>query len=108
MPRPPTVANRQQTKLGDACSRHRSPIRGDSDSLPSDSTLQKGDAATTPKGFVVFQRAKTCSIKCSGFVALSQARSLPRSLRAMPVDLERAGASRRQVGAHSSPGASAR
>jgi hypothetical protein len=62
----------------------------------------------TPKGFLVFQGAKTRSITSSDFVALSQARSLPKDLRAVLVDMERAGASQRQVGADSSPSASAR
>jgi hypothetical protein len=102
------VANRYQIKLDNTCSCHRSPIRGYSDLLLNDPTLQKGDVVTTARGFVVFQGAKTGSIASSDFVALSQARSLPKDLRAILVDMERAGASQRQVGADSSPVASAR
>jgi hypothetical protein len=102
------VANRYQTKLDNACSCHRSPAYGYSESLLNDPTLQKGDVMVTPKGFVVFQGAKTRSIASSDFVALSRARSLPKDLRAILVDMERAGAPQRQVGVYSSPSASAR
>jgi hypothetical protein len=81
---------------------HRAPTRGYSESLLNDPTLRKGDVVMTPKGFVVFQGAKTRSIASSDFVALSQARSLPKDLRAALVDMERAGPSQRQLGAYSS------
>ena len=90
------VANRYQTTLDDTCRCHRSPTRGYSASLLNDPTLRKGDVVMTPKGFLVFQGAKTRSITSSDFVALSQARSLPKDLRAALVDLEPAGASQRQ------------
>jgi hypothetical protein len=102
------VANRYQTTLDNTCTCHRSPTRGYSESLLNDPTLRKGDVVMTPKGFVVFQGAKTRSITSSDFVALSQARSLPKDLRAALVDMERAGPSQRQVGAYSSPSASER
>ena len=102
------VANRYQTTLDDTCRCHRSLTRDYSASSLNDPTLRKGDVVMTPKGFVVFQGAKTRSITSSDFVALSQARSLPKDLRAALIDMERAGASQRQVGADSSPGASTR
>jgi hypothetical protein len=101
------VANRYQITLDNTCGCHRSPIRSYSDSLLNDPTLRKGDVVVTRRGFVVFQDAKTRSITSSDFVALSQARSLPKALRATLVDMERAGASQRQVGAYSSPSPSA-
>jgi len=101
------VANRYRTTLDDTCRCRRSSGRGYSDSLLNDPTLRKGDVVMTPKGFVVFQGAKTRSITPSDFVALSQARSLPKELRATLVDMERAGVSQRQVGAYSSPSSSA-
>ena len=100
------VANRYQTTLDNTCTCHRAPTRGYSESLLNDPTLRKGDVVMTPKGFVVFQGAKTRSIASSDFVALSQAPSLPKDLRAALVAMERAGASQRQVGADSSLGAS--
>ena len=104
------VASRYRTKLDGACTCHRSPARGFSESLLNDPTLRKGDVVMTPNGFVVFQGAKTKtrSITSSDFVALSQARSVPKDLRATLVDMERAGPSQRQVGAYSSPSASRR
>ncbi|MGO9422229.1 DUF2865 domain-containing protein [Roseiarcus sp.] len=102
------VANRYRTTLDDTCRCHRSLTRDYSASLLNDSTLRKGDVVMTPKGFMVFQGGKTRSITSSDFVALSQARSLPKDLRAALVDMERAGASQRQVGADSSPRESAR
>ena len=101
------TANRYQTTLDSTCSCHRSPVRSYSGSLLNDPTLQTGDVVMTPKGFVVFRGAKTRSIASSDFVALSQARSLPKDLRATLVDMERAGTSQRQVGAYSSPRAPA-
>ena len=74
----------------------------------NDPTLRKGDVVVTPKGFLVFQGAKTRSITSSDFVALSQARSLPKDLRAALVTMERASASQPEVGADLSLGASAR
>jgi hypothetical protein len=74
----------------------------------NDPTLRKGDVVVTPKGFLVFQGAKTRSITSSDFVALSQARSLPRDLRATLVAMERASASQPQVDTVSSLGASER
>ena len=102
------MAGRYRTALDNTCTCHRSPTRGYSESLLNDPTLRKGDVVMTPKGFVVFEGAKTRSITSSDFVALSQARSLPKDLRATLVDMERAGPSQRQVGAYSSPSASQR
>jgi hypothetical protein len=102
------VANRYQTTLDNTCRCRRSPTRDYSASLLNDPTLRKGDVVMTPKGFVVFQGAKTRSITSSDFVALSQAPSLPKDFRAALVAMERADASQPQVGAHWSLGASAR
>jgi len=102
------VAGRYRTTLDNTCTCHRSPTRGFSESLLNDPTLRKGDVVMTPNGFVVFQGAKARSITSSDFVALSEARSLPKDLRATLVDMERAGPSQRQVGAYSSPSASQR
>jgi hypothetical protein len=100
------VANRYQTTFDDTCSCRHSPISGYSASSLTDPTLRKGDLVMTPKGFLVFQGAKTRSVTSSDFVALSQAPSLSKDLRAALVAMERAGASQRQVGADSSLGAS--
>ena len=100
------VANRYQTTFDNTCRCHRSLIRGYSASSLNDPTLRKGDLVMTPKGFLVFQGAKTRPVTSSDFVALSQAPSLPKDLRAALVAMERAGASQRQVGAYSSLGAS--
>ena len=102
------VANRYRSTLDNACRCRRAPARGYSSSLLNDPTLRKGDVVMTPRGFLVFQGAKTRSITPSDFVALSQARSLPDGLRAALIEMERAGASQRQVGVDSSPSASAR
>jgi len=102
------VANRYQTTLDKTCRCHRSLTRDYSAAVLNDPTLRKGDVVVTPKGFVVFQGAKTRSITSSDFVALSQARSLPKDLRAALVAMERAGPSQPQVGVDSSLGASAR
>jgi len=99
------VANRYRTLNDDTCRCRRELPHGYSESLLNDPTLRKGDVVMTPKGFVVFQGAKTRSIASSDFVALSQARSLPKDLRAALVDMERAGPSQRQVGVYSSPSA---
>ena len=101
------AANRYQTVLDHACSCHHSAAAGYSESLLNDPTLRKGDVVMTPKGFVVFQGAKTRSITSSDFVALSQARSLPEGLRATLIDIERAGTQQRQAGANSSPSSTA-
>jgi hypothetical protein len=102
------VANRYQTTLDDTCRCHRSLTRDYSASLLNDPTLRKGDVVMTPKGFVVFQGAKTRSITSSDFVALSQARFLPKDLPAALLAMERAGPSQPQVGAYPSLGASVR
>ncbi len=102
------VANRYQTTLDDTCRCQRSLTRGYSASSLSDPTLRKGDLVMTPKGFLVFQGARTRSITSSDFVALSRAPALPKDLRATLVAMERAGASQGQARADSSLGASAR
>jgi hypothetical protein len=102
------VANRYQTTLDNTCRCHRSLARGYSAAVPNDPTLRKGDVVVTPKGFLVFQGAKTRSITSSDFVALSQARFLPKDLRVALVAMERASASQPQAGAYSSLDAPAR
>ncbi len=97
------AAFRYRTTLDSACTCRRSPSHGYSESLLNDRTLRMGDVVMTPKGFVVFQGAKTSPITSSDFVALSEARSLSKGLRATLVGMERAGVSQRQVGAYSSP-----
>jgi hypothetical protein len=99
------VANRYQTTSDSACRCHRSLAHGYSASSLNDPTLRKGDVVVTPEGFLVFEGAKTRSITPSDFVVLSQARSLSKDLRAALVGMERAGASKPQVGADSSLGA---
>jgi len=100
------VANRYQTTFDNTCTCHRSLIRDYSASSLNDPTLRKGDLIVTSKGFLVFQGAKTRPVTPSDFVALSQAPSLPKDLRAALVAMESASASQRRVGAASSPGAS--
>jgi len=100
------VANRYRTTLDNTCSCRHSLNSGYSASSLNDPTLRKGDLVMTPKGFLVFQGAKTRSITSSDFVALSQAPALPKDLRAALVAMERAGPSQRQVGAYSSVRAS--
>jgi hypothetical protein len=102
------IASRYRTTLDNTCTCHRSPTRSFSESLLNDPTLRIGDVVMTPKGFVVFQDAKTGPITSADFVALSQARSLPKDLRATLIDMERAGPSQRQIGAYTSPSASQR
>ena len=101
------AANRYQTVARQRLHAVIARPAGYSESLLNDPTLRKGDVVMTPKGFVVFQGAKTRSITSSDFVALSQARSLPEGLRATLIDIERAGASQRQAGADSSPSSTA-
>ena len=101
------VANRYQTTSDNTCRCHRSLARGYSAAVLNDPTLRKGDVVVTPKGFLVFQGAKARSITSSDFVALSQARSLSKDLRATLVDMERAVASQSQGDADASPSASA-
>ena len=96
------VANRYQTTFDNTCRCHRSLTPGYSSSVLNDPTLRKGDIVMTPKGLLVFQGANTRTMTSSDFVALSQARSLPKSLRADLVAMEPAGASQPQVGATSS------
>jgi hypothetical protein len=99
------VANRYQKTLDNACRCHRALIRDYSASSLNDPTLRKGDLVMTPKGFLVFQGGKTRPVGSSGFVALSQAPSLPNDLRAELVAMQSASASQRQVDAASSLGA---
>ena len=62
----------------------------------------------TSKGLRVFQGGRTGAITSSDFVALSQARSLPKGLCAALVALEPAGASQPQVGTAASLSAAQR
>jgi len=101
------VAYRYRTTFDNTCTCHRSSVRGYSASALADPTLQKGDVVMTPKGFLVFQGAKTRSVASPGFVAVSQAASLPKELRASLIAMERAGATMREVGAGLAQGASA-
>ncbi len=91
------TAGRYRTTLDNACTCHRSLARGYSASVLNDPTLRKGDVVVTPTGFLVFQGAKTGSIKSSDFVALSQERSLPKEVRAALVAMERGSASQPRV-----------
>ncbi len=100
------VANRYRTAFDNTCSCRHSLNSSYSASSLNDPTLRKGDLVMTPKGFLVFQGAKARSVTSSDFVALSQAPSLPKDLRAVLVEMERASASQRQAGDHSSLGAS--
>ena len=100
------VANRYRTTFDNTCRCHRSLIRGYSASALTDPTMRKGDLVMTSKGFLVFEGAKTRSVTPSDFVALSQARSLPKDLRTALVAMESASALQRQVGAAPSLGAS--
>ena len=102
------VANRYQTTFDNTCRCHRSLTPGYSESVLNDPTLRKGDIVVTSNGFLVFQGANSGAITSSDFVALSQARSLPKGLRAAVVALEPVGASLREVGAASSLSASRR
>ncbi|HEY5206240.1 MAG TPA: hypothetical protein VIJ63_16795, partial [Roseiarcus sp.] len=68
---------------------------------------RKGDVVVTPTGFLVFQGCKTRSITPSDFVALSQARSLPKELRAALVAMERWSTAQPQVGVHATIAVSA-
>ena len=98
------VANRYRTTLDNACTCHRARTGGGySDSVLNDPTLRKGDVVMTAKGFVVFEGAKARSITSSDFVVLSRARSLPKDVQATLLDMERAGASQRQVDPYASP-----
>ena len=72
------VANRYQTTFDNTCRCHRSLTPGYSSSVLNDPTLRKGDIVMTPKGLLVFQGANTRTMTSSDFVALSQARSLPK------------------------------
>ncbi|MFZ1962225.1 MAG: DUF2865 domain-containing protein [Roseiarcus sp.] len=100
------VANRYRTTFDNTCSCRHSLIRGYSASALTDPTLRKGDLVMTSKGFLVFLGAKARSVAPSDFVALSQARSLPKDLRTALVAMESASALQRQVGAAPSLGAS--
>ena len=100
------VANRYRTTFDNTCRCRRSLVRGYSASALTDPTLRKGDLVMTSKGFLVFQGAKTRSVTPSDFVALSQARSMSKDLRAALVAMESASALQRQVDAASSLGAS--
>jgi len=91
------TANRYQSATDTACRCHRSQARDYSAAALNDPTLRKGDVVVTPEGFLVFQGAKTRSIKPSDFVALSQARSLPNELRATLLAMEHANALLPQV-----------
>lgn len=97
------VANRYRTTLDNACTCYRARTGGYSDSLLNDPTLRKGDVVMTPKGLFVFEGAKARSITSSDFVALSRTRSLPKDVQATLLDMERAGASQRQVDPYASP-----
>jgi hypothetical protein len=92
------TASRYRTTLDNACTCHRSLARDYSAAMLNDPTLRKGDVVVTPKGFLVFQGSRTGSITPSDFVALSQARSLPKELRAALVAMERGSAPQPQVG----------
>jgi hypothetical protein len=100
------VAKRYQTTFDATCRCHRSLVRSYSASALTDPTLRKGDLVMTSKGFLVFQGARTRSVAPSDFVALSQARSLSKDLRAALVAMENANALQPQVGAAPSLSAS--
>jgi hypothetical protein len=102
-----STAGRYRTTLDNACTCHRSLAGGYSAAVLNDPTLRKGDVVVTPKGFLVFQGAKTNSITPSDFVALSQARSLPKELRATLVAMERGSAPQPEVGVHATVAMSA-
>jgi hypothetical protein len=97
------VANRYRTTLDNACTCHRASVRDYTASLLNDPTLRKGDVVMTAKGFVVFEGAKARLVTSSDFVTLSRARSLPKDVQATLLDMERAGASQRQVDPYASP-----
>jgi hypothetical protein len=100
------VAYRYRTTFDSTCTCHHPSLSGYSASVLTDPTLRKGDLVMTPKGFLVFEGAKAHSATSLDFVALSQASSLPKELRAALAAMERVGASIRQAGAGPSLSAS--
>lgn len=76
------TAGRYRTTLDASCRCHRSPTRDYATALLKDPTLRKGDIVMTPNGLAAFQGATPGAKKSTDFVALSQARSVSKDLRA--------------------------
>jgi len=87
------VANRYQTSFESTCTCHREVTASSrTEELLHDATLRRGDVVMTRQGFRVYVGGGYGPQGPDDFVALSQARGLPKAERAELVAMERAAA----------------
>lgn len=82
------VANRYKTSFESACTCHREIAASRTEELLHDTTLRRGDVVMTAEGFRVYVGDAYGPSGPEDFVALSQARSLPKAERAELVAME--------------------
>jgi hypothetical protein len=70
--------------------RQRAPDLTQPDVILHDATLREGDSVMTAKGVRVFQGGSACPHKESDFLALADARDIPRSKRGALQAIEKA------------------
>lgn len=68
----------------------REPDPTRTETILHDATLREGDSVMTSKGLVVFQGGRACPHKESDFLALAEARDIPKSQRGALVAIEKA------------------
>jgi hypothetical protein len=86
------VANRYQTSVESTCTCHRQVASSRTEELLRDTTLRRGDVVMTAQGFRVYVGDAYGPSGPDDFVALSQARGLPRAERAELVAMENSSA----------------
>lgn len=86
------VAKRYQTSFESTCSCHRDVTASRAEELLRDTTLRRGDVVMTAQGFRVYVGDAYGPNGPEDFVALSQARSLPKAERAQLLAMERSAA----------------
>jgi hypothetical protein len=86
------VANRYQTSFESTCTCHREVTASRTEELLRDTTLRKGDVVMTAQGFRVYVGDAYGPSGPGDFVALAQARGLPKAERAELVAMERSSA----------------
>lgn len=86
------VAKRYQTSFESTCTCRRQATASRAEELLHDATLRRGDVVMTAQGFRVYVGDAYGPSGPGDFVALSQARSLPKAERAQLVAMERSAA----------------
>jgi hypothetical protein len=86
------VAKRYQTSFESTCTCHRDVTASHAEELLHDTTLRRGDVVMTAEGFRVYVGDGYGPTGPEDFVALAQARGLPKAERATLTAMERAAA----------------